>query len=103
MNTLMYSHPLTSEHLRVVKEVIGYHVVGPIGKTLACGDNGEENPLVHQTVTEPALRTWCDDGVDRYRTNRRRPLRPTKVRRWCWARSFVIVRPAHPPWGEEYP
>jgi len=41
MNTLMYDHPLTSEHLRVVKEVIGYHVVGPIGKTLACGDVGK--------------------------------------------------------------
>jgi len=44
MNTLMYSHPLTSEHLRVVKEVIGYYVVGPIGKALACGDVGEESP-----------------------------------------------------------
>ena len=41
MNTLMYEHPLTSEHLRVIKEVIGYTVVGPIGKTLACGDVGE--------------------------------------------------------------
>ncbi|KAF9651638.1 flavoprotein [Thelephora ganbajun] len=40
MNTLMYDHPLTSEHLRVVKEVIGYHVVGPVGKALACGDIG---------------------------------------------------------------
>ena len=41
MNTLMYEHPLTSEHLRVIKEVIGYTVVGPIGKTLACGDVGK--------------------------------------------------------------
>ncbi|KAI0085139.1 flavoprotein [Irpex rosettiformis] len=40
MNTLMYEHPLTNEHLRVVKEVIGYTVIGPIGKTLACGDVG---------------------------------------------------------------
>ncbi|KAF9778596.1 flavoprotein [Thelephora terrestris] len=40
MNTLMYNHPLTNEHLHVVKEVIGYYVVGPIGKTLACGDVG---------------------------------------------------------------
>ncbi|KAI0690100.1 flavoprotein [Cytidiella melzeri] len=40
MNTLMYEHPLTNEHLRVVKEVIGYTVVGPIGKALACGDIG---------------------------------------------------------------
>ncbi|KAF8547450.1 flavoprotein [Imleria badia] len=40
MNTLMYEHPLTAEHLRVVQEVIKYHVVGPIGKGLACGDVG---------------------------------------------------------------
>ncbi|KAI5836313.1 flavoprotein [Schizophyllum commune Tattone D] len=40
MNTLMYEHPLTAEHLRIVREVVGYEVVGPIGKTLACGDVG---------------------------------------------------------------
>ena len=41
MNTLMYEHPLTNEHLRVVKDVIGYQVVGPVGKALACGDVGQ--------------------------------------------------------------
>ncbi|CAA7262922.1 unnamed protein product [Cyclocybe aegerita] len=40
MNTLMYEHPLTAEHLRIVKELVRYNVVGPIGKTLACGDVG---------------------------------------------------------------
>ncbi|KAG7088127.1 hypothetical protein E1B28_012151 [Marasmius oreades] len=40
MNTLMYDHPLTAEHIRVVREIIGYQVVGPIGKQLACGDVG---------------------------------------------------------------
>ncbi|KAJ3750975.1 flavoprotein [Lentinula detonsa] len=40
MNTLMYEHPLTSEHLRIVREVVRYSVVGPIGKGLACGDVG---------------------------------------------------------------
>ncbi|KDQ62644.1 hypothetical protein JAAARDRAFT_66330 [Jaapia argillacea MUCL 33604] len=40
MNTLMYEHPLTAEHLRVVREVVKYEVVGPIGKNLACGDVG---------------------------------------------------------------
>ncbi|KAF8621402.1 hypothetical protein AX15_007814 [Amanita polypyramis BW_CC] len=40
MNTFMYEHPLTAEHLRIVREVIGYQVVGPIGKNLACGDVG---------------------------------------------------------------
>ncbi|KAI0792865.1 flavoprotein [Abortiporus biennis] len=40
MNTLMYEHPLTNEHLKTIKEVIKYNVVGPIGKNLACGDVG---------------------------------------------------------------
>ncbi|KAI6145687.1 flavoprotein [Pisolithus thermaeus] len=40
MNTLMYEHPLTAEHLRVVRDVVRYNVVGPIGKDLACGDAG---------------------------------------------------------------
>jgi len=40
MNTLMYEHPLTAQHVRTVRDVIGYHVVGPISKGLACGDCG---------------------------------------------------------------
>lgn len=40
MNTLMYEHPLTAEHIRVIRDVVGYEVVGPIGKKLACGDIG---------------------------------------------------------------
>jgi len=40
MNTLMYEHPLTAQHVRTIREVIGYHVVGPVSKGLACGDVG---------------------------------------------------------------
>ena len=40
MNTLMYEHPLTQVHLDTVTRVIGYEVIGPIGKDLACGDKG---------------------------------------------------------------
>jgi phosphopantothenoylcysteine decarboxylase len=40
MNTLMYEHPLTAIHLHTIREVIGYSVVGPISKNLACGDVG---------------------------------------------------------------
>ncbi|PPQ63562.1 hypothetical protein CVT24_004859 [Panaeolus cyanescens] len=40
MNTLMFEHPLTAEHIRILREVIKYNVVGPIGKALACGDVG---------------------------------------------------------------
>jgi phosphopantothenoylcysteine decarboxylase len=41
MNTHMYSHPLTSRQLDILQKEIGYNVVGPIAKTLACGDTGE--------------------------------------------------------------
>ncbi|KAJ7637071.1 flavoprotein [Roridomyces roridus] len=35
-----WDHPLTAEHLRIVRDVVKYNVVGPIGKLLACGDLG---------------------------------------------------------------
>lgn len=41
MNTLMFEHPLTAEHIRTVRDNVRYNVVGPIGKALACGDIGE--------------------------------------------------------------
>ncbi|UZJ54838.1 hypothetical protein CBS101457_004158 [Exobasidium rhododendri] len=41
MNTLMYLHPLTARHLDFVRDVLGYHVIGPIAKRLACGDLGQ--------------------------------------------------------------
>ncbi|KAH8108658.1 flavoprotein [Phellopilus nigrolimitatus] len=40
MNTHMYEHPLTAQHVRTVEDVLRYEVVGPIGKGLACGDVG---------------------------------------------------------------
>lgn len=40
MNTLMYLHPLTSLHLATVRQVLGYEVMPPIEKKLACGDLG---------------------------------------------------------------
>jgi phosphopantothenoylcysteine decarboxylase len=40
MNTFMYEHPLTALHIRTIREVIGYNVVGPVSKNLACGDVG---------------------------------------------------------------
>lgn len=39
MNTFMYAHPLTGRQLAIAKE-IGYKIVGPISKGLACGDDG---------------------------------------------------------------
>lgn len=58
MNTLMYEHPLTAEHIRIVKEVLRYEVVGPIGKVLACGDIGECEPKCWRIHA-----CWCVLGL----------------------------------------
>ena len=47
MNTFMYGHPLTSEHIRVVQDTLKYTVMGPIGKELACGDVGMYTSLYY--------------------------------------------------------
>jgi phosphopantothenoylcysteine decarboxylase len=65
MNTLMYEHPLTAEHLRTVKETVGYTVVGPIGKSLACGDIGMYILLEILMILKPlpglgAMTEWRD-------------------------------------------
>lgn len=77
MNTLMYEHPLTAEHIRIVKDVVHYNVVGPIGKNLACGDVG----LLHSTsIALDGFKSWLlilccllrdrgHDGVERCRQN----------------------------------
>ena len=41
MNTLMYMHRLTAKQLAIARHELGYEVVGPISKLLACGDLGE--------------------------------------------------------------
>eukprot|EP00927_Polykrikos_kofoidii_P063211 TRINITY_DN58027_c0_g1_i1.p1 TRINITY_DN58027_c0_g1~~TRINITY_DN58027_c0_g1_i1.p1 ORF type:complete len:338 (+),score=61.57 TRINITY_DN58027_c0_g1_i1:90-1103(+) len=39
MNTVMWEHPATSEHLKTI-QLRGGHVVPPVAKRLACGDVG---------------------------------------------------------------
>ncbi|KAG0703743.1 flavoprotein, partial [Suillus ampliporus] len=42
MNTLMYAYMSIHlrQHLRVIRDIVRYQVVGPIGKNPACGDAG---------------------------------------------------------------
>ena len=63
MNTLMYEHPLTAEHLRIVREVVGYEVVGPIGKNLACGDVGEWLSFLYGVVCMVLCTAELRDGL----------------------------------------
>lgn len=46
MNTHMFTHPLTAKQLQSVQDDLGYEVLGPIAKTLACGDIGECRDLI---------------------------------------------------------
>lgn len=52
MNTLMYLHPLTAQHLDVAQRVLGYEVHGPIEKRLACGDLGSGAMLEWTDIVE---------------------------------------------------
>ncbi|KAJ3144901.1 hypothetical protein HDU89_007704 [Geranomyces variabilis] len=40
MNTVMWGHPFTRKHLGVCTGELGYAVIEPVVKTLACGDTG---------------------------------------------------------------
>ena len=41
MNTYMWEHPLTENHIRTLTEVCGYRILEPVSKRLACGDIGK--------------------------------------------------------------
>ena len=40
MNTIMWEHPITAQHLNKL-QTWGYTIVDPISKILACGDQGK--------------------------------------------------------------
>ncbi|KAJ1550223.1 putative phosphopantothenoylcysteine decarboxylase, partial [Cladochytrium tenue] len=50
MNTHMWIHPMTAMHLKVLRDTLGYTVIPPIAKKLACNDVGigamEEVPAI---------------------------------------------------------
>jgi phosphopantothenoylcysteine synthetase/decarboxylase len=69
MNTFMWEHPLTAKHIRIIEQDIGYRVVGPVGKVLACGDIGKsidkevkssrkESRLTNSRPWPYALKVW---------------------------------------------
>ncbi|KAJ2537783.1 hypothetical protein EV175_006619 [Coemansia sp. RSA 1933] len=40
MNPMMWEHPITDTQINVLGEQLGFHVISPIAKGLACGDIG---------------------------------------------------------------
>ncbi|KAH8915768.1 flavoprotein [Atractiella rhizophila] len=68
MNTHMYEHPLTAKQMKIVREEIGYNIVGPISKGLACGDQGlgamtEWKDIVQLVVDKFSLKLKVQDDV----------------------------------------
>ncbi|KAG9099076.1 hypothetical protein FRC06_005675 [Ceratobasidium sp. 370] len=58
MNTHMYEHPLTARHLAIIQDTIGYTVVGPVGKVLACGDIGIGAMTEWTDIVELVVSRW---------------------------------------------
>ncbi|KAI9364140.1 flavoprotein [Pilaira anomala] len=40
MNTSMWNHPFTAKHLTILQDILGFKIIDPISKKLACGDTG---------------------------------------------------------------
>lgn len=56
MNTLMYEHPFTSEHTARLSQ-LGFTFIGPVSKTLACGDTGNGAMQEPSEIVQRML--WC--------------------------------------------
>ena len=55
MNTAMWEHPLTARQLRTLREELGYVVVPPVEKLLACGDRGQGAMAEVGTLVDAAM------------------------------------------------
>lgn len=65
----MHMHPLTDVHIRFARDTLGYHILGPIEKKLACGDVGngamlEWSDIVQLVVDEYDLKHSSSSSSD---------------------------------------
>jgi len=63
MNTAMWHHPLTSSHLKVI-ESLGFIVVQPVKKVLACGDIGDGALASIQDIIRSVQELINNDGKE---------------------------------------
>jgi phosphopantothenoylcysteine decarboxylase len=67
MNTAMWDHIFTSRHLAVCTDELGYQIVPPVAKKLACGDIGvgamAEVPTIVGAVVECVEKMVLTDDV----------------------------------------
>lgn len=68
MNTHMYTHPFTAQHLQIIQEQLGYMVLGPQkAGTLACGDMGTGKMYDWRDIVD-IIRNYAHMFVERQRT-----------------------------------
>ncbi|KAF9585751.1 hypothetical protein BGW38_000909 [Lunasporangiospora selenospora] len=52
MNTNMWNHKFTARHLSILTDELGYRVIPPISKLLACGDLGVGAMAEYRTIVD---------------------------------------------------
>jgi phosphopantothenoylcysteine decarboxylase len=58
MNTYMWKHPLTAQHLNILTELLGYKIISPIEKTLVCGDTGQGAMAETHEIAKLVFSLW---------------------------------------------
>ncbi|KAI9483530.1 MAG: flavoprotein [Benjaminiella poitrasii] len=52
MNTSMWTHPFTSKHIDILKDILKFIIIQPISKKLACGDTGMGAMAESKSISE---------------------------------------------------
>jgi len=65
MNTFMWDHPFTQQHLGVLLRLPNTHVLNPQSKKLACGDIGTGGLAAVSAIVEETQRLLESSNVDR--------------------------------------
>ncbi|KAI8973255.1 flavoprotein [Mycotypha africana] len=63
MNTHMWDHPFTAKHLKTLNQDLGFTIVNPISKKLACGDIGIGAMAEVATISEVLIETLGDKWI----------------------------------------
>lgn len=93
MNTLMWMHPLTAQHIHFVSTALGYEVVGPIEKQLACGDVGQGAMVEYTDIIDLVVRRY---GLVLQRKSERYFPPPVSARATWTGKRFSPVAPRAP-------
>ncbi|KAI7903097.1 flavoprotein [Cokeromyces recurvatus] len=63
MNTSMWTHPFTSKHLDILRDILKFIIIQPINKRLACGDTGMGAMAEAKSISEFVIDLIRRQGV----------------------------------------